>query len=196
VVFSGSGMRKKKLPEFLTEEESKALLKVPSPRYDTGLRNLTMLRLMLDAGLRASEVLNLCAADVDLNSGKLLVREGKGGKDRTLWLSDAALALVRRWRVRRPVQGELLFTTLKGEPIDSRYLREMVKRTGRKAGIKKDVHPHMLRHTFATKFYRDTKNIVMVQKALGHEDLSTTMIYTHVVDDELEAAMRSHNSTE
>jgi site-specific recombinase XerD len=186
-------MRKKKLPEFLTEDESAALLKQPNARYPTGLRNLTMLRLMLDAGLRASELLALRTSDIDLNTGKLAVIEGKGKKDRALWLNDAALALVRRWRESRPVQSDLLFTTLKGEPVSGRYLREMVKRLGVKAGIKKDVHPHLLRHTFATKFYRETRNILMTQKALGHEDVSTTMIYTHVVDAELEAALRSFN---
>jgi len=69
----------------------------------------------------------------------------------------------------------------------------MVKRRGRKAGIAKDVHPHMLRHTYATELYRQNKDIRLVQKALGHASLSTTMIYTHIVDDDLEAAMRLLN---
>ena len=66
----------------------------------------------------------------------------------------------------------------------------MVKRYGERAGIRKDVHPHTLRHAFATDLYRQTKNIRLVQKALGHSNLSTTQIYTHIVDDELEAAMK------
>jgi integrase/recombinase XerD len=70
-------------------------------------------------------------------------------------------------------------------------LRAMVKRRGDKAGLQhKDVHPHMLRHTFATELYRQTKDIRLVQKALGHSDLSTTMIYTHIVDADLEAALK------
>ncbi len=67
----------------------------------------------------------------------------------------------------------------------------MVKRRADKAGIPKDVHPHMLRHTFATEFYRQTKDIRLTQKMLGHADLSTTMIYTHIVDADAEAAMRA-----
>ena len=72
----------------------------------------------------------------------------------------------------------------------------MVKRRGQKAGLgHKDVHPHMLRHTFATELYRQTKDIRLVQKALGHADLSTTMIYTHIVDDDLEAALKGLHFT-
>ena len=85
----------------------------------------------------------------------------------------------------------LLFTTLEGKLLSDRYLRVMVKRYGTKAGVLKDVHPHTLRHTFATDLYRETKNIRLVQKALGHADLSTTMIYTHIVDDELEDALKT-----
>jgi integrase/recombinase XerD len=69
----------------------------------------------------------------------------------------------------------------------------MVKRRARKAGITKDVHPHMCRHTYATELYRASKDIRLVQKALGHASLSTTMIYTHIVDDDMEEAMRAFN---
>ena len=85
----------------------------------------------------------------------------------------------------------MFFATLDGERINDRYLRAMVKRRARKAGITKDVHPHTLRHTFATDLYRNTRNIRLVQKALGHSDLSTTMVYTHIYDQELESAMKS-----
>jgi integrase/recombinase XerD len=182
--------KSEKIPEILTEDEIKLLLKQPNKRYPTGLRNLCLMRVMLDAGLRAGEVLNLTLQDVDWRSGKLKVREGKGKKDRVLWLNEDALNLLRKWRERRPHSSDLLFPTLDGNRIDDRYLRAMVKRYGEKGGISKSVHPHMLRHTFATDLYRQTKNIRLTQKALGHSDLSTTMIYTHIVDDELEDALR------
>lgn len=187
---SGGPGKPRKLPEVLTEEEQKALLKQPNPRYPTGLRNLCLMRVMLDVGLRASEVLHLTTRDVDWMSGKLFVRQGKGKKDRVVWLNEDGLELLRRWREKRPTQGELLFSTLKGGPIRDNYLRAMVKRYAQKAEISKDVHPHMLRHSFASDLYRESKNIRLVQKALGHADLSTTMIYTHVVDEELEEAMK------
>lgn len=180
---------KKTLPKFLTESERLALLKVPNKRYLTGHRNLVMLHLMASVGLRVGEVLNLKLADVDLNTGKLMVREGKGKKDRAVYLNGETLELLRSWRERKP-ESELYFTTLKGEPINDRYLRAAVERMGKKAGIEKHVHPHMLRHTFATQFFGETKNILMTQKALGHSDVSTTMIYTHVVDAEMESAMK------
>lgn len=186
----GGSRKPRKLPEVLTEEEQKALLKQPNPRYPTGLRNLCLMRVMLDVGLRASEVLHLTTRDVDWMSGKLFVRQGKGKKDRVVWLNEDGLELLRRWKEKRPMQGELLFSTLKGGPIRDNYLRAMVKRYSQKAEISKDVHPHMLRHSFASDLYRESKNIRLVQKALGHADLSTTMIYTHVVDEELEEAMK------
>lgn len=181
-------MRHKTLPDVLTNEEQAALLQQPNRRAPTGLRNLCMLKLMLDAGLRASEVLNIEPRHLDLNSGKLIVK-GKGAKDRILWISESNLELIRKWQERRP-QSKYLFSTLKGERLDDRYLRQLVKRLAKKAGIEKDVHPHMLRHSFATDLFRQSKNIRLVQKALGHADLSTTMIYTHIVDDEMEDALK------
>jgi len=180
-----------RIPEVLTKEEIAALLAQPNPRYPTGLRNLCLMKVMLDAGLRASELLKLSTHDIDWRSGKLKVVEGKGRKDRVLWINEDCLLLLRRWREVKPDSTTTLFTTLNGKPLIDRYLRAMVKRYSQKAAIAKDVHPHMLRHTFATDLYSQTKNIRMVQKALGHSDLSTTMIYTHVVDDEMEQAMRN-----
>ena len=158
----------------------------------TGHRDRCLLQLMLHAGLRAAEVLALTVYEVDWFSGQLTVRQGKGKKDRILWLNETLLEELRRWRARRPASlTGLLFPTRKGTPVYSAALRAMVKRRGQKAGLgHKDVHPHMLRHTFATELYRQTKDIRLVQKALGHADLSTTMIYTHLVDDDLEAALK------
>ncbi len=180
----------KKLPETLTADECTALVAQPKPRYPTGLRDLTMIRLMLNTGLRAAECLNLHVGHVDWMTGKHMVREGKGKRDRTLWVNEDVLTLLRTWKQKRPASHDVLFTTLQGKRINDRALRAMVKRRADKAGIVKDVHPHMLRHTFATEFYRQTKDIRLTQKMLGHADLSTTMIYTHIVDADAEAAMK------
>ncbi len=178
-----------KLPEVLTIEECQALASVANPRYLTGLRDRCMIRLMLNTGLRSSECLNLKLADIDWNSGQMMVRQGKGKKDRALWINPDVLALLQRWRARRPGVSDHLFTTSKGRPVSGRALRAMVERQGLKAGITKHVHPHTLRHSFATEVYRQTKDIRRVQKMLGHADLSTTMIYTHIVDEDVETAM-------
>jgi integrase/recombinase XerD len=149
-----------------------------------------MLRLMLNAGLRSSEVLNLKVRDVDWMSGKLMVRQGKGKKDRALWLNEEDLEILRKWRERKP-ESPRLFTTLKGDPINARYLRALVERLAKKAGLEKRVHPHTLRHTFATDLYKSTKDLRLVQKALGHANIQTTTIYTHIIDDDLENALRN-----
>ena len=182
----------RRLPQVLARDEARKLLQTPNRHYPTGRRDLCMLKLMLNAGLRASEVLGLTWANLDLQTGKLMVRRGKGDKDRQLWINDDVLALLRSWRGEVP-PSRLCFPTLKGTRIYDAQLREMVKRRGRKAGIAKDVHPHMLRHTYATELYRQSKDIRLVQKALGHASLATTMIYTHIVDDDMEAAMRMLN---
>jgi integrase/recombinase XerD len=181
---------KKRIPETLNSEEMKALLSQPNKKARTGLRDFAMMRLMLNAGLRASEVLSLTPRHIDFTNGKLTVKRGKGGKDRVLWLNEGDLEILRAWREKRP-RSEFFFSTLKGKWIIDRDLRIMVERRAKRAGISKDVHPHMLRHSFATDLYRETKNILLVQKALGHSDLSTTMIYTHIHDAELESAMKT-----
>jgi integrase/recombinase XerD len=184
----------------LTNDEQAALLRQPNPRYPTGERNRLLIALMLSTGLRLSEATALRWKDLDLNTGKLMVRQGKGAKDRTLWVGEEGLTLLRKWRERqaREIEGapEHVFTTLDGKPVSSRYVQAMVKRYASKAGIEKAIHPHSLRHSFATDFLRETHNIRLVQKALGHANLATTQIYTHIVDEELEEALKSFRQAE
>ena len=90
---------------------------------------------------------------------------------------------------------EHVFTTLKGKALGHRYVQRMVKRYAAKAGIDKNISPHTLRHSFATDLYRETSKIRLVQKVLGHSDLSTTMIYTHIFDEEVESALKSFRQT-
>ena len=183
--------RGKRLPKVLTPDEQRALVSQPSPRYVSGLRNRCLLRVMLEVGLRAGEVVALRPEHLDMLTCRLVVREGKGAKDRVLWISDDLRDLIGVWLGRRPA-SPWLFCTRDGGQLSTRYLRTMVKRYATKAGVSEAerVSPHVLRHTFATDLLRQTKNIRLVQKALGHSDLSTTMIYTHVCDEELEGALR------
>jgi len=186
--------RAKKLPTVLTEEEQERLLEQAPPRYPTGERNQTMLRLMLNTGLRLAEVTSLKWRDVDLTTGKLMVRQGKGSKDRTLWVAEADIDRLRSWRECQAAvcdPCEHAFTTLNGKALGHRYVQRMVKRYAAKAGINKNISPHTLRHSFATDLYRETSKIRLVQKVLGHSDLSTTMIYTHIFDEEVESALKS-----
>jgi integrase/recombinase XerD len=188
-------MKKRKtkriIPDPLTPEESASLLRIPNKRYPTGLRNYAMMRLMLSIGLRCAEVLALRIQDVDLISGKLKVNQGKGKKDRILFLDGEMVELIQSWRERRKVESEYYFTTLKGVRLNSRYMRAMMKRYKSKAGIVRKCSPHTLRHTFATELLKLTGNIEIVRRALGHADISTTGIYLHALDSELESALKS-----
>ena len=181
----------RRLPKVLTGEEQAAVLALLNTRYPTPHRNLCMIRLMLEAGLRAGEVVALRPEHLDMASCRLMVREGKGAKDRVLWIRDDLRDLIGDWLGRRP-ESEWLFPTRDGGRVQTRYLRALVKRLALKAGVAeaRKVSPHSLRHTFATDLYRDTKSLRLVQKALGHASLSSTQIYTHIVDEELKEALR------
>lgn len=187
--------RPDKLSKILTDEEIGALLGQSNQRYYGPHRDYLFMRVMLKAGLRTSEAVALGPEHVDLMSGKLMVREGKGAKDRTLWIGEDLLDKLQKWMDRRAAvvgESEYLLPTRKGTKVATSHLRRSVKRYARDASIEEveRVSPHTLRHTFATKLYRDTGKIRMVQKALGHSDLLTTMIYTHIIDEELESALK------
>lgn len=179
------GGKTRKLPDILTGEERDALLNQPNPKAPTGLRNLCIMRLMLDTGITLSELLNLELMDIDFQEGHITIRKEDRRKNRNAWIGEETLNYLKRWNSIAP-RGKYLFCTLKGGQLDGRYIREMVKRLSRQAGIKKNIFPHSLRHTFAADLYRETKNIRLVQKALGHADISTTTIYTYLVESEPE----------
>jgi integrase/recombinase XerD len=186
--------KERKLPVFLNEDERKDLLNQPNPRYFTGERNKLLIGFMLDLGTRISETVNMKWDHVNLMTGKILVKLGKNSKDRYVYAGNELVDNLRHWKDRQAEkQGQVdyVFTTGKGDKLLQRYIQVMVKRYANKAGITKDVTPHKLRHTFATDFYKQTHDILQTGKALGHADVSTTMIYTHVVDDDLEEAMKN-----
>ena len=186
-------MAKRQVPVVLNSSEQAALLSVPNPRYPTGERNQNLIRVMLNTGLRLSEAINLRWRDIDLTSGRLHVRQGKGSKDRILWLGEDDLAGLQGWRQRQSEEigaCEHVFTTLEGNPLQPRYVQQLVARLASKAGIDKDVSPHTLRHSFATDLLRETGNLELVRRALGHSNLQTTQIYVHLTDQDLESAMR------
>jgi len=204
-------MAKRKIPDVLLAGEQKLLLQQFLPPEGvatdegnghrhrgrplssfTRLRNLCLVRLMLNSGMRCSEVLHLRCRDLEPTTGRLKVL-GKGKKERMLWLCEADVKLLLGYFDNHPGNPEdFIFTNLKGGPLKSRYVRWMVGEVARAAGITyKKIHPHTLRHTFATDLLRATKNLRLVQKALGHEWIGTTQIYTHIVDEELEMALKT-----
>jgi site-specific recombinase XerD len=181
----------RKLPTYLTEAELLQFYSIFDMKDPIEFRNFVIVRLMADTGLRISEALHLRTNDINLETGRLFVCEGKGRVDRYVFLGEDDCALVRRVLKAKKDSSEYLFTTESAKPLHPSYFRSAIKRYNDQAAIAKNVHPHTFRHTFATHLYKKTKDIRLVQTALAHSDLSTTMIYTHVEDDRLEAAMKS-----
>ncbi len=187
----------KKIPDVLTLDEQERLLNQFNLRYITPQRNKTMIQFLLNTGLRLSEMTNLEWKDIDLMTGQVKVVEGKGLKDRILWLDEETLTMLGKWKQRQFKErgkSDLVFTTRTLRPLDGKAVRSMIKTYSNKAGINKHITTHSLRHTFASDLLRDTKNIRIVQKALGHADISSTQIYTHIVDEELEEALKGFRS--
>lgn len=189
----------KKIPDVLSLDEQERLLDQFNLRYITPQRNKTMIQLLLNTGLRLAEMTNLKWRDVDLMTGQIKVVEGKGLKDRILWLDEKTLIMLGEWKQRLFKEWgmtDYVFTTRTLKLLDGKAVRSMIQTYSDKAGINKKITTHSLRHTFASDLLRDTKNIRIVQKALGHSDISSTQIYTHIVDDELEDAMKSFRDRE
>lgn len=184
----------------LSTEEVEALLKMPNQSAPTGLRNLCMLTLMLRCGLRVSEACQLHLRDVRWRDGQIHLRPeiAKGGREAVVYLDPHTEELLRRWKETRrhyAAGKPHLFTTLKGGPVSRQYCWQMVGRYGRRAGLERRVHPHMLRHTFACQLLAEGFNIREVQQLLRHADLRTTAQYLHVIDVELAAKIRSRAAT-
>jgi integrase/recombinase XerD len=166
-----------KLPVILSKEEVKALLEAPR-----NLGHRAILATMYGAGLRVSEATNLKVSDLDRDRKVIQVRGGKGRKDRQVMLSDSLReVLVAYWRWKRPTNW--LFPGAKpGCPIARETVFDTCRKAARRAGIAKLVHPHSLRHAFATHLLDDGTDLVVIQKLLGHKNLKTTARYLHVAD--------------
>jgi len=167
----------KKLPVILSREEVTAVLEAPKH-----LGHRTMLATMYAAGLRVSEVVRLKVADIDSSRNVILIRDGKGNKDRQVMLSAKLLELLRSyWRWRRP--KEWLFPgKVAGQPLTTCSVFRACKKAARMADITKPIHPHSLRHAFATHLLEAGINLRTIQILMGHSSLTTTARYLHVVD--------------
>ena len=183
--------RRKKLPVVLEPGEVQNLLKQPNRRYITGIRNKAIILVMLNMGLRVSEITDLKPGSINLTNRKLRIINGKGGVDRDLVIPAGIEETLRQWKGRKPKGTKYFFTTIKGGQLSNRYLCDMIKRYGRKAKIDKIISPHTLRHTFATEYYRQTKDIETLRRILGHADIGTTTIYITLANIDVENGMKS-----
>lgn len=172
------------LPKFLKMEEVETLLNQPGARDRHGIRDKAMLELMYATGLRVSELITLKLSDLNLDDGFLLCR-GKGGKERVVPLGKSAAAAVQRYLDRGRVKflkhtSEHLFLTNRGKPFTRQGFWKMLKGYGLKAGLDLKISPHILRHSFATHLLERGADLRSVQLMLGHSQITTTQIYTHV----------------
>ena len=175
----------KKLPVILSKAEVKALLEAPQ-----NLKHRAILATMYGAGLRVSEVANLKVADVDRERHVIWVRGGKGHKDRQVMLAESLRDLLAAyWRWKRPT-GWLFPGVVVDRPIRTRSIFRMCKQVAHKAGLRKAIHPHSLRHAFATHLLDEGVNLLVIQTLLGHAHLKTTALYLHLSD----SAVRSTRS--
>jgi len=182
------------LPRFLTEDEINLLLTAPDISTEEGIRDRAMLEIMYATGLRVSELVNLKTADVDLLAG-LVVCYGKGNKQRRVPLGKSAIHWLQQYAAMKSGYGKQTSPYIflhRGRPFTRQIAWAMIKRHAETAGMK-NVSPHTLRHSFATHLLQHGADSRSVQALLGHSDISTTQIYTHITDIHLRRAYDRHH---
>ena len=182
------------LPKFLTEEEINRLLATPDISTAEGIRDRAVLEIMYATGLRVSEMVDLKHADIDLLAG-LVVCHGKGNKERRVPLGKSAIHWLQQYSAVKAGYGKPSAPNVflhRGRPFTRHLAWSMIKRHAEKAGIE-DVSPHTLRHSFATHLLQHGADSRSVQALLGHSDISTTQIYTHITDVHLRTAYDRHH---
>ena len=170
----------KKLPKTLDVDQIAGLLSV-SPDSVLEIRDLAIFELFYSSGLRLSELVLLDCNDLSLSDGFIRVRHGKGGKQRQVPVGEKAVDAIQAWIRRRPdCESIALFVSAKGVRLGQRSVELRLAKWARKYGLAEHIHPHMLRHSFASHLLESCQDIRAVQELLGHADVSTTQIYTHL----------------
>lgn len=176
-------MKERNLPEYLFDEEISRLLSGFDPNKEGDCRDHLLFAMLYACGLRVSEAAGLQFSSIRFPERVLLIR-GKGDKERMVpypqWLEPE----LKRWRAAHP-DAQYVFCSKNGKPITPRGIQYRLDQHARKVGLPMKVHPHMLRHSFATALLEGGADIRIVQELLGHSSLSTTQIYTHISDDQL-----------
>ncbi|MCV6588060.1 MAG: site-specific tyrosine recombinase XerD [Marinobacterium sp.] len=182
------------LPDSLTEADVEALLAAPDIRTPLGLRDRTMLELLYAAGLRVSELVGMTLSRLDMVQGVVRIT-GKGEKDRLVPVGDEALGWLKRYLVLLDVNvsGDVMFPGRGGGAMTRQTFWYRIKYYAQLAGIEKPLSPHTLRHAFATHLLNHGADLRVVQLLLGHSDLSTTQIYTHVAQHRLQTLHQQHH---
>ena len=186
----------RRLPDFLLFDEMMTLLESIDIKEANGLRNRAMLELMYACGLRVSELCELTVNNVNIKE-RIVKVKGKGDKERLVPFYPLAGELLQKYmdEVRQlwATSSDLLFVKANGKGLSTRYIQLLLRDIAKKAGLTRNVHPHMFRHSFATHLLDNGADLRIVQELLGHENLSTTQIYTHLSIDQLRAVyLKAH----
>ncbi|MYN13233.1 site-specific tyrosine recombinase XerD [Pusillimonas sp. TS35] len=188
-----------RFPKTLSEAQVEALLEAPDTDDNLGLRDRAMLETLYATGLRVSELVGLGMLDVSQTEGVVRVLQGKGGKDRLVPLGEEALDWISRYLASsRPAllgarRSDALFVTARAAPMTRQSFWLIVKKYAALADIHVPLSPHVLRHAFATHLLNHGADLRVVQMLLGHADISTTQIYTHVARERLKALHAKHH---
>ena len=182
------------LPKFLTEEEIDRLFSMPDVSTEVGIRDRAMLELMYAAGMRVSELISLKRAEADIHGG-VVNCHGKGSKERRVPIGKSAIHWLQQYTAVKAGYGQSPFPNMflhRGKPMTRQLAWAMIKNYAEQIGLQ-NVSPHTLRHSFATHLLQHGADSRSVQALLGHSDISTTQIYTHITDRHLRTAYDNHH---
>jgi len=179
----------KKLPKYLTYRDLETILSVPNQDTDKGARDALILELLYSTGIRVSELVNIQMKSIDMSRREINVL-GKGNKERIVLFGERCLSIMENYVNKHRFnintkKSDYLILSVRGNKINDREIRKIIDKTVEEAGLKLQISPHVLRHTFATHMLNEGADLKTVQQLLGHESLSTTTIYTHTSNERL-----------
>lgn len=187
------------LPDTLTEEDVERLLAAPDTETPLGMRDRTMLEVLYACGLRVSELTGLKLSEINLRQGVIRI-VGKGSKERLVPMGEEAISWLNRYLaearndlLKKNLGQDIVFPSNRGSPMTRQTFWHRIKELARKAGIRKKLSPHTLRHAFATHLLNHGADLRVVQLLLGHSDLSTTQIYTHIARQRMKELHQQHH---
>ncbi|WP_281860779.1 tyrosine-type recombinase/integrase [Candidatus Borrelia fainii] len=188
-------VKKRSLPDVLTNKEVKILLSSFKIKNRIQYRNKLILELILQTGLKISELINLKWNDINENNGRIHIKQGKNNKDRILFIQPAYFNKLNEFYTKFKITKNIyLFETNKSLKLTQRVLQKNLEYQLKKLNFDKRVYFHLFRHTYLTNLYRQTKDIMQIKQVAGHSNISTTQIYTHIASEQIENAMLFYSS--